>query len=43
MFSRQEKKNFNFVWGQMIARLSMMIILQCIQMSNHYVAHVKLI
>ena len=33
----------NFVWGQMVTRLIMVIILKHLQMSTHYVVLLKLI
>ena len=32
----------NAMWWQMAIKLIVVIILQCIQMSNHYVIHVKM-
>ena len=31
-----------FVWGQIVTRLTIAIILQCIEISNHYVVYLEL-
>lgn len=38
-FSSQENKIHNFIWGQMVTRLIVGIILNCIQTQNHYVVY----
>lgn len=38
-----KKKICNYVWGQMLTRLIVVIILQYIQIINLYVAYLKLI
>ena len=32
----------NFVWGQMVGRLIVVIISQYMQIPNHYIVHLKL-
>ena len=41
-FSSQGKYIFFYVWCQVLTRLAVVMILQCVQRANHYVVHLKL-
>ena len=42
LFNIKNMVNIYIIWGQMVARLFMMIISQSVQMFNHYIVNLKL-
>ena len=40
--SHQKKKFCNYVWWQILSRFGVVITLRYIEISNHYVVHLKL-